>query len=120
VRVVAVETEQTAGLHASLAAGRRTEVDVGGVAADSLGARRIGAIPWEVLRDRVESVVVTDVDVMAARQDLWDRAQLVTEPGGAAAHAALLGGAWRPRSGERTVVVACGANTDPGDLVARD
>lgn len=120
VRVVAVETEQTAGLHASIAAGRRTEVDVGGVAADSLGARRIGAIPWEVLRDRVESVVVTDADVMAARQDLWDRAQLVTEPGGAAAHAALLGGAWRPGAGERTVVVACGANTDPGDLVARD
>lgn len=120
VRVVAVETEHTAGLHASLVAGRRVEVDVGGVAADSLGARRIGEIPWEVLRDRVESVVVSDADVVAARQDLWDRAQIVTEAGGAAAHAAVLAGAWRPSPGERTVVVACGANTDPGDLVARD
>jgi threonine dehydratase len=37
--------------------------------------------------------------------------QLVTEPGGAAAFAALLSGAYRPEKDERVGVIVCGANT---------
>ena len=37
--------------------------------------------------------------------------QLVTEPGGAAAFAALLSGAYKPEKDERVGVVVCGANT---------
>ena len=42
---------------------------------------------------------------------LWREVQLVTEPGGAAAFAALLSGAYVPERGERVGVVVCGANT---------
>ncbi|MBI3965893.1 MAG: pyridoxal-phosphate dependent enzyme, partial [Chloroflexi bacterium] len=41
-RVISVESEQTATMAAALAAGRPVDVEVSGIAADALGARRIG------------------------------------------------------------------------------
>lgn len=120
VRVVAVEPERAPTLHAALAAGEPVDVEVGGLAADSLGARRVGALGLAAARDAgVHSVLVQDADIAAARQRLWDEVRLVTESGGAAALAALTSGAYRPAMGERVAVVLCGGNTDPHDLVAR-
>jgi len=120
VRLVAVEPERIPTLHAALAAGRPVDVEVGGVAADALGARRIGNLAFELLAaSRVQSVLVTESAIVQTRQRLWDRLQLVTEHGGATAAAALLSGAYAPEAGERVAVVICGANTDPSDLVAR-
>ena len=48
VRVVGVEPENCPTLNAALAAGHPVDVAVGGVAADSLGATRVGTIAWEV------------------------------------------------------------------------
>jgi len=117
VRIVCVEPENCSCLHAALAAGEPVDVEIDSIAADSLGARKIGAIPWAVLKDRAESVLVPDSAITEARQALWDQAQLVTELGGATAYSALLSGLWRPSSGERVAVVVCGANTDPTDLI---
>jgi hypothetical protein len=47
-----------------------------------------------------------------AQRILWRAIRVATEPGGAAAMAALLSGAYRPRSEERVGVVLCGGNTD--------
>ena len=49
---------------------------------------------------------------------LWRDYRLATEPGGAAALAALLSGAYVPAAGERVGVLACGANVDLGKLAA--
>ncbi|MEQ8841375.1 MAG: threonine/serine dehydratase [Acidimicrobiales bacterium] len=117
VRLVCVEPAQSCCLHAALAAGEPVPVEIDSIAADSLGARQIGAVPWSVLETRAESVLVSDEAIIAARQSLWDEAQLVAEMGGATAYAALHSGAWRPQHDERVVVVVCGANTDPADLV---
>jgi threonine dehydratase len=120
VRLVAVEPERIPTLHAALAAGRPVDVEVGGVAADALGARRIGNLAFEVLAaSQVQSVLVTESAIVQTRRRLWDRLQLVSEHGGATAAAALLSGAYAPEAGERVAVVICGANTDPSDLVAR-
>ncbi len=120
VRLVAVEPERIPTLHAALAAGRPVDVEVSGVAADALGARRIGDLAFEVLADaQVQSVLVSDGTIAQTRQRLWDRLQLVSEHGGATAAAALLSGAYAPEPGERVAVVICGANTDPSDLVAQ-
>jgi threonine dehydratase len=116
VRIVGVEPQGAATFHAAVAAGRPVDITIDSIAADSLGAPRLGTIPWEQLADRIELVTVTDADIVAARQHLWDDLQLVTEHGGATAHAALHAGRWTPDPGERTVVVVCGANTDPADL----
>jgi threonine dehydratase len=91
-----VETEGTPTLHAALAAGRPVDVEVGGLAASALGARRIGAHAWAV-RDRLAgALLVTDAEVAAAQRWLWTHTRLVAEPGGAVALAALLHGRYRP------------------------
>jgi threonine dehydratase len=114
---VGVEPVGAPTLHRALAAGGPVDVPVSGVAADSLGARRLGSIAWAVAsRLDVAGVLVDDDAIVAARQATWDHYRLVLEHGAAAPVAALLSGAYRPTAGERVAVVLCGANTDPSDL----
>jgi threonine dehydratase len=116
-RVVGVEPETIPTLHAALAAGHPVDVDVSGIAADSLGARRLGDIAYRVAVDTgVRSVLVADRDLVEARRLLWEQCRIAVEHGTAAALAALVTGAYRPEPGERVGVLVCGANTDPADL----
>ena len=118
VKVVAVETRGTPALHAALEAGAPVDVEVGGLCASSLGARRAGEIAFAVARRHVDaSLLVTDEDVADAQRRLWEGARLVAEPGGATALAALTAGAYVPAPGERVAVIVCGANTDPAQVV---
>ena len=115
--VVAVEPENAPTLHNALVAGKPVDVPVSGVAADSLGARRIGDIGFSVaLRAGVASVLVADADIVAARSALWNDYRMVVEHGAAAAYAALTSGAYVPGPDERVAVILCGANTDPAGL----
>ena len=117
-RVVGVEPVTIPTLHTALAAGGPADVAVSGIAADSLGASRIGDIAYTVAaRTGVRSILVEDADIVAAQRRLWDQYRLAVEPGGATAFAALLSGAYRPAEGERIAVVLCGANTDPATLI---
>jgi threonine dehydratase len=117
--VVGVEPFTAPTLHDALAAGEPVDVAVSGVAADSLGARRLGSIAWETARRTgVRSVLVEDAEITDARRQVWERYRLVLETGAAAPVAALLSGRFRPAEGERVAVVLCGANTDPSDLTA--
>jgi threonine dehydratase len=120
-RVIGVEPETIPTLHAALAAGHPVDVDVGGVAADSLGARRLGDVGFAVAqREAVGSVLVSDDAILAARRLLWRELRIVAEAGGAAALAAVLTGVVEPRRGERIAALVCGGNTDPGDLVSAE
>ena len=106
VRIVCVEPETSQCVRAGLATGEPTDVAVSGVAADSLGARRVGAVPWELISQFVdEAVAVSDDVIRAAQHELWEQFRLVVEPGGAAALAAVRTGAYEPAAGERVVVV---------------
>lgn len=116
-RVVGVEPERCPTLSRAMAAGEAVDVEVGGVAADALGAQRAGLIALGIAARFVPQVVlVSDDDIMRARQLLWEESRIVAEPGAAATLAALLGGAYEPRPGERIGLVLCGGNTDPSDL----
>lgn len=118
VRLVAVEPEACPTLHRALTAGAPVDVTVGGIAADALGASRIGEIGLACCqRAGVESVLVTDDDIDRARRLLWDELRVAAEPAGATALAALLSGAHVPSADERVCVVVCGGNADPSDLV---
>ncbi len=118
-RVIGVEPRTIPTLHSALAAGEPVTVDVSGVAADSLGASRLGDIAFAVAtRTDAGSVLVDDAAIIEARAALWDRYRLAVEPGGATAFAALLTGAYRPAPGERVAVLLCGANTDPATLTS--
>jgi threonine dehydratase len=119
VRVIGVEPEACPCLYAALEAGEIVDVEVGGIAADSLGPRRVGEIAFATAREFVDGVVqVSDDAIREAQRRLWERSRLVAEPGGATALAALLAGVYRPEPDERVVVLVCGANTDPASVAA--
>lgn len=116
-QVVALEPELAPTLHQARQAGAPVDVDVGGVAADSLGARRIGAIAWEVTQQHVQaSLLLTDDSIRVAQRWLWTELKLVVEPAAALGLAALQSGAYRPQPDETVGLILCGANCDPSAL----
>lgn len=117
VRVVGVEPEAAPTMHTALAAGSPVDVEVGGVAADSLGPRRVGAIAFDVARRWIDRVLlVPDAAIRDAQRAIWRELRLVAEPGGATALAALTTGVYLLAPDERVVVLLCGANCDPATV----
>lgn len=88
---------------------------------DALQTPRVSPITFGILSERgATALAVTEAEVREAVRWAWDRHQLVVEPGGAVALAALLSGKVEPAEG--TVVVLSGSNVDPAlhaQLVAR-
>ena len=116
VDIVVVEPETSCCFRAALDAGAPVDVPVSGVAADSLGGSRLGALAWSLLAERAGSVTVPDEAILDARQRLWSETRIASETGGATALAALVSEAYSPGPGEVVAVVVCGGNTDPSDL----
>lgn len=118
VRVIGVEPEHAPSMAASLQAGRPVDVEVAGVAVDSLGARRVGELAFALTKQYVERVaLVSDESIRASQRALWNDLRVVAEPGGATALAALLSGTYQPQPSERVGVVICGGNADLTQLV---
>jgi len=116
-KLIAVEPRTSRALHAAMEAGKPVDVEVSGVAADSLGARRVGELMFPLAKQFVErAVLVDDAAIVAAQKALWRALRVVAEPGGAAALAAVLSGAYAPAPKERIGVLVCGANCDPGSV----
>jgi threonine dehydratase len=118
-KIVSVEPDGCPTLHSALRAGAPVAAPVGGVAADSLGAKQVGALMFPIAVAHVaHSVLVSDASILDAQRLLWDRLRLVAEPGGATALAALLSKAFVPPESARVGVIVCGANTDPAKVAS--
>ena len=116
-KVVAVEPDLAPTLNHALAAGEIVSVPVSGIAANALGATRIGRICYDLAtKYGVTSVLVSDAAIATARDLLWQSLRQLVEPAGAAALAALMSGAYRPEPGEKVAVLVCGANPAPDPL----
>jgi threonine dehydratase len=113
VSVVGVEPDLCPTLHAARLAGGPVEVEVGGVAASSLGASMIGEQTWLANRWIAESRLVSDAAILEAQVWLWETCRVLAEPGACTSIAALLTGVHAPEPGERVVAVVSGANTGP-------
>ncbi|WP_050606135.1 threonine/serine dehydratase [Ruegeria sp. 6PALISEP08] len=111
-KVVAVEPETSCALNAALQAGKPIDVSVSGIAANALGARRIGQICFD-LAQGMNSVLVSDDAIADAQKALWQAHRILVEPAGATALAALTSGVYQPGPGERVAVLVCGANIAP-------
>jgi threonine dehydratase len=117
IRIVAAEPELAPTLHDALAAGRPVDAPAGGIAADSLAPRQVGALMFPIAQRFVErAVLVSDDAIREAQHVLWSALRIAAEPGGAAALAALTSGRYRPAPGERVAVLLCGANTNAVDF----
>jgi threonine dehydratase len=111
--LVAVEPAAAPTLAHALQAGRPVDAPAGGVAADSLAPRQVGALMFPLAQQYVERVaLVSDKAIVHAQRSLWHTLRVVTEPGGAAAFAALQSGAYAVSAGARVGVLLCGANSD--------
>lgn len=116
-RVIALEPEGAPTLFRAREAGAPVDVEVGGIAADSLGARRIGAIAWDIAQRHVaDALLLSDEAIRAAQQWLWKEMKLAVEPAAALPLAALQTGAYVPRAGEKVCLIVCGANVDPATV----
>ncbi|HEY6740874.1 MAG TPA: pyridoxal-phosphate dependent enzyme, partial [Lapillicoccus sp.] len=116
-RIVAVEPEGCPTLRRAMELGRPVDVQVSGIAADALGARRIGDLAFAAqLAEPPLSLLVTDDDIVRARARLWSDYRIASEYGAATAYAALHSGQYQPAPDDRVAVVVCGANTDPRTL----
>jgi threonine dehydratase len=112
VKVVGVEPDAAPTLYRALEAGQPVDAPAGGIAADSLAPRQIGAQVFPVAQAYVDRVVlVADEAIEEAQAALWSVARVVAEPGGAAALAAVLSRAYVPAPGERVGVLVSGGNT---------
>lgn len=118
-RIVAVEPEGWDDMRRSLEAGEIVPVaeDAPATLCDALQTPRVSPITFGIFRDRgVEVVTVSDAEVEEAVRFAWKKHELVVEPGGAVALAAVLAG--KVRLHEDSVIVLSGGNIDP-DLHAR-
>lgn len=118
-KIVIVEPEGWDDMKRSLAGGEivPVEPDAPGTLCDALQTPRVSPITFEILRDRgATAVSIRDEEVKQAIRFAWRKHQLVVEPGGAAALAALLAG--KVHAVEGTVAVLSGGNVDP-ELHAR-
>jgi threonine dehydratase len=121
MRVVGVEPEASPTLTQALSAGRPVDCEAGGLAADSLAPRRIGEAVYPIAARYVAQVVlVNDDDIRSAQLVLWDKLRIVTEPGGAAAFAALLSQKYQPAEGDHVGVVISGGNTVAVDFALQE
>ncbi len=116
-KVVAVEPERCCALYQARHAGKPVDVDVSGVAANALGAKRIGQMCFDLANGLdVTGVRVSDDAIVQAQTALWQEMRQLVEPAGAAALAALMSGAYRPDPGEKVAVLVCGGNIAPDPL----
>lgn len=113
VRVIGVETRGAPTMRVALDAGQPKRLDRIDTIADGLTAPIAGRTAFEIVRARVEDVVVVDDDaVRDAMRFLATHAKQLAEPAGATSVAGLLTGAVRARPGERVVAILSGGNVD--------
>ncbi|MEL7070459.1 MAG: threonine/serine dehydratase [Cyanobacteria bacterium J06581_3] len=112
-KVVSIEPERAPTLHDSLAAGKRTTVEVGGIAADALGSREVGELMFPVAQQYVDRTVLVDEDsIVQAQKLLWDELRVIAEPAGVVPIAALISGRYQPAPKEKVGVLICGGNVN--------
>ncbi|MEO8021879.1 threonine/serine dehydratase [Polaromonas sp.] len=116
-RVVALEPELAPTLFRAREAGQPMDVAVSGIAADSLGAKRIGNLAWAATQAHVrDALLLSDEAIRSAQQWLWKELKLAVEPAAALPLAALHSGVYVPRADEKVCLIICGANLDPASL----
>ena len=117
VRIVAPEPEQAPSLFKARAVGQPVNVTVSGIAADSIGGKRIGDLGWAAAQAHVRAaLLLTDESICSAQRWLWTELRLAAEPAAALPLAALHSGRYVPRAGENVCLIICGANVDAVSL----
>ncbi len=90
IRIIGVEPDDAACLHAALRAKRRVVLDQVGIFADGVAVRQVGQEPFRLARKYVDEVVLVSADeICAAIKDIYDDTRSIAEPAGALAIAGM-------------------------------
>lgn len=112
IKVIGVQAKNAASYLPSLKAGKEVEIKTERTIADGIAVAKPGHIPFELIAKHIDKVVtVSDDEIAKAIVVLMERAKQFVEPAGAAAVAALMSGAVKPKG--KTVAVLSGGNIDP-------
>lgn len=91
VRIVGVEPDDAASMHAALKAGEPVDIGTTGMFADGVAVRKVGNITFELCRELVDEVITVTVDqVCAAVKSIFEEVRAVAEPAGALAVAGAI------------------------------
>jgi threonine ammonia-lyase, biosynthetic len=90
IKVIGVESKDSACLYAALKAGQPTDLERVGLFADGIAVKRIGDETFRLCQQYVDDVVLVDNDqICAALKDIFENVRAVAEPSGAASLAGL-------------------------------
>jgi len=112
IKVIAVESTESACLAAAMKAGRRVTLPHVGIFADGVAVAQIGKHTWEVCKDNIDDVItVTPDELCAAIKDIFDDTRSVAEPAGALGVAGMKKYVEREAiKGQTLVAIESGAN----------
>ncbi len=112
VKIIAVESDQSACLKAALEKKKRVVLPHVGIFADGIAVAQIGEETFRVLRKTVDDVItVSDDEICAGIKDIFEDTRSIAEPAGAVSVAGIKKYvAEHKLSGQTFVAIACGAN----------
>ncbi len=112
IRIIGVEGEDQASMNAAVKAGKPVTLDSLSVFCDGTAVKHVGDFTFELCNKYIdEYVTVSNDDVCAAIQKIWELARTLPEPSGALGMAAYLN-MQEELKGKNVAVVVSGANMD--------
>ncbi|MDO4429972.1 MAG: threonine ammonia-lyase, biosynthetic [Lonepinella koalarum] len=112
IKVIGVESKDSACLYAALKAGKPMDLERVGLFADGVAVKRIGEETFRLCQQYVDDVILVDSDeICAAMKDMFENVRAVSEPSGALSLAGLKKYVKQHNiQGENLVNVLSGAN----------
>lgn len=112
IRLIGVEAAGQACMKAAFAAGKPVPLEHLDLFSDGTAVRKAGELPFQICRGVLADIAtVTNAEISQAIRTLWEGLRCIAEPAGAVGLAAVL----KHRAqltGQRVLVVLCGANID--------
>ncbi|MEM7430854.1 MAG: threonine ammonia-lyase, biosynthetic [Pseudomonadota bacterium] len=114
IRIIGVEPEDSAGMQASLAAGKPVTLDHVGIFADGVAVKRVGEKTLRLCQQHVDELITVDTDqICAAIRDIFEDTRSIVEPAGGLAVAGLKKYLAENKQSDRTfITINCGANVN--------
>ncbi len=112
IKIIGVEGEDQASMHAAVKAGKPTTLEHLDVFCDGTAVKHVGDYTFELCNKYIDDYIsVSNDDVCAAIQKIWELARTLPEPSGALGMAAYLK-MQEELKGKNVAVVVSGANMD--------
>lgn len=113
IEVIGVESAACPSAFESRRSGKITRVASSASIADGISVKQPGDLTFEILRDRVDDLVLVEEEQIAsAMLLLLERKKILSEGSGAVPLAALMSGAIQAPRGSKVVLVISGGNVD--------